>query len=55
MALQEVWAGDGTTQADELAEAMQMLVEGVHLAGKPVGGVHPSDHLAVVADLRWRG
>jgi len=30
-------------------------VEGVQLAGEPVAGVHPSDHLAVIADLRWRG
>jgi endonuclease/exonuclease/phosphatase family metal-dependent hydrolase len=36
-------------------EDQQVLVEGVQLAGEPVGGVHPSDHLAVVADLRWRG
>jgi endonuclease/exonuclease/phosphatase family metal-dependent hydrolase len=36
-------------------EDQQVLVEGVRLAGEPEGGVHPSDHLAVVADLRWRG
>jgi endonuclease/exonuclease/phosphatase family metal-dependent hydrolase len=36
-------------------EDQQVLVEGVQLAGEPVGGVHPSDHLAVIADLRWRG
>jgi endonuclease/exonuclease/phosphatase family metal-dependent hydrolase len=36
-------------------EGQQVLVEGVRLAGDPVGGVHPSDHRAVVADLRWRG
>jgi endonuclease/exonuclease/phosphatase family metal-dependent hydrolase len=36
-------------------EDQQVLVEGVQLAGDPVGGVHPSDHRAVVADLRWRG
>jgi endonuclease/exonuclease/phosphatase family metal-dependent hydrolase len=36
-------------------EDQQVLVEGVRLAGEPVEGVHPSDHLAVVADLRWRG
>lgn len=36
-------------------EDQQVLVEGVRLAGEPVDGVHPSDHLAVVADLRWRG
>jgi endonuclease/exonuclease/phosphatase family metal-dependent hydrolase len=36
-------------------EDQQVLVEGVQLAGDPVGGLHPSDHRAVVADLRWRG
>lgn len=36
-------------------EDQQVMVEGVQLAGEPVGGVHPSDHRAVVADLRWRG
>ena len=36
-------------------EDQQVLVEGVRLAGEPIGGLHPSDHLAVVADLRWRG
>jgi endonuclease/exonuclease/phosphatase family metal-dependent hydrolase len=36
-------------------EDQQVLVEAVRLAGEPVGGVHPSDHRAVVADLRWRG
>jgi endonuclease/exonuclease/phosphatase family metal-dependent hydrolase len=36
-------------------EDQHVLVEGVELAGRPVDGVHPSDHLAVVADLRWRG
>jgi len=36
-------------------EDQQVLVEGVRLAGEPVGGIHPSDHRAVVADLRWRG
>ncbi|MEU4564912.1 endonuclease/exonuclease/phosphatase family protein [Actinoplanes sp. NPDC023936] len=35
-------------------EDQQVLVEGVRLAGDPVGGVFPSDHRAVVADLRWR-
>lgn len=35
-------------------EDQQVLVEGVQLAGEPVGGVFPSDHRAVVADLRWR-
>jgi endonuclease/exonuclease/phosphatase family metal-dependent hydrolase len=36
-------------------EDQQVLVERVELAGKPVDGVYPSDHRAVVADLRWRG
>ncbi|WP_214408285.1 endonuclease/exonuclease/phosphatase family protein [Pseudonocardia lacus] len=36
-------------------EDQHVLVEGVRMAGEPVGGIHPSDHLAVVADLRWRG
>jgi endonuclease/exonuclease/phosphatase family metal-dependent hydrolase len=36
-------------------EDQHVLVEGVQLAGEAVGGVHPSDHRAVVADLRWRG
>jgi endonuclease/exonuclease/phosphatase family metal-dependent hydrolase len=36
-------------------EDQQVLVEGVHLAGDAVDGVYPSDHRAVVADLRWRG
>ncbi|GHJ53091.1 hypothetical protein Nm8I071_23980 [Nonomuraea sp. TT08I-71] len=36
-------------------EGQQVLVEAVQLAGEPAGGVHPSDHRAVVADLRWRG
>ncbi|MBB4956971.1 endonuclease/exonuclease/phosphatase family protein [Micromonospora polyrhachis] len=36
-------------------EDQQVLVEGVQLAGEPVSGVHPSDHRAVVADLRWHG
>jgi endonuclease/exonuclease/phosphatase family metal-dependent hydrolase len=35
-------------------EDQHVLVEGVQLAGEPVAGVHPSDHRAVVADLRWR-
>jgi endonuclease/exonuclease/phosphatase family metal-dependent hydrolase len=34
-------------------EDQQVLVEGVQLAGEPVGGIHPSDHRAVIADLRW--
>jgi endonuclease/exonuclease/phosphatase family metal-dependent hydrolase len=36
-------------------EDQQVLVEGVRLAGDPVDGLFPSDHRAVVADLRWRG
>lgn len=36
-------------------EDQHVLVEGVRLAGEPVGGVHPSDHRPVIADLRWRG
>jgi endonuclease/exonuclease/phosphatase family metal-dependent hydrolase len=36
-------------------EDQHVLVEGVQLAGEPVHGIHPSDHRAVVADLRWRG
>ena len=36
-------------------ENQQVLVEGVQLAGDAVEGIFPSDHRAVVADLRWRG
>jgi endonuclease/exonuclease/phosphatase family metal-dependent hydrolase len=36
-------------------EDQHVLVEAVHLAGEAVDGVYPSDHRAVVADLRWRG
>lgn len=36
-------------------EDQHVLVEGVQIAGDPIGGIHPSDHRAVVADLRWRG
>jgi endonuclease/exonuclease/phosphatase family metal-dependent hydrolase len=36
-------------------EDQHVLVEGVHISGDPVDGVYPSDHRAVVADLRWRG
>ena len=36
-------------------EDQQVIVEGVALAGDAVDGVFPSDHRAVVADLRWRG
>jgi endonuclease/exonuclease/phosphatase family metal-dependent hydrolase len=34
-------------------EDQQVVVDGVRIAGDPVGGVFPSDHRAVVADLRW--
>jgi endonuclease/exonuclease/phosphatase family metal-dependent hydrolase len=34
-------------------EDQHVQVEGVQLAGDPVDGVFPSDHRAVVADLRW--
>lgn len=36
-------------------EDQHVLVEGVLLAGESVAGLYPSDHRAVVADLRWRG
>lgn len=36
-------------------EGQQVVVEGLHVTGDVVNGVHPSDHRAVVADLRWRG
>jgi endonuclease/exonuclease/phosphatase family metal-dependent hydrolase len=32
---------------------MRILVESAFLAGEPVEGVYPSDHQAVVCDLRW--
>jgi endonuclease/exonuclease/phosphatase family metal-dependent hydrolase len=32
---------------------MRVLVESANLAGEPVGGLYPSDHQAVVCDLRW--
>ena len=35
-------------------EGQQVLVESAALAGDPVDGVFPSDHRAVVCDLRWR-
>lgn len=35
-------------------EDQRVIVEGVQLAGEAVDGVYPSDHRAVVADLRWR-
>jgi endonuclease/exonuclease/phosphatase family metal-dependent hydrolase len=35
-------------------EGQQVLVESAVLAGDAVGGVLPSDHRAVVCDLRWR-
>jgi hypothetical protein len=36
-------------------EDQHVLVDGVRLAGDAVDGVYPSDHRAVIADLRWRG
>jgi len=36
-------------------EDQDVIVEGVQLVGAAVDGVFPSDHRAVVADLRWRG
>jgi hypothetical protein len=39
----------------DLNAAVGSPVDAVRLAGEPVGGVFPSDHKAVVADLRWRG
>jgi endonuclease/exonuclease/phosphatase family metal-dependent hydrolase len=36
-------------------EDQHVVIEGVHIAGEPVDGVCPSDHRAVVADLRWHG
>lgn len=32
---------------------MRIIVESASLAGAPVDGVYPSDHQAVVCDLRW--
>jgi endonuclease/exonuclease/phosphatase family metal-dependent hydrolase len=32
---------------------MRIAVESVGLVGEPVDGMHPSDHQAVVCDLRW--
>jgi endonuclease/exonuclease/phosphatase family metal-dependent hydrolase len=32
---------------------MRILVESATLAGAPMDGVYPSDHQAVVCDLRW--
>jgi endonuclease/exonuclease/phosphatase family metal-dependent hydrolase len=31
----------------------RVVVESARLAGAPVAGLHPSDHQAVVCDLRW--
>jgi len=36
-------------------EDQHVLVEGVQVAGEAQDGVFPSDHRAVIADLRWRG
>ena len=35
-------------------EDQQVIVEGIALAGEAVNGIFPSDHRAVIADLRWR-
>lgn len=35
-------------------EDQLITVEQVRIAGDPVDGIHPSDHRAVVVDLRWR-
>ncbi|WP_161606053.1 endonuclease/exonuclease/phosphatase family protein [Microlunatus speluncae] len=35
-------------------EDQEVIVEGVRIAGDPVAGTYPSDHRAVIADLRWR-
>ena len=36
------------------AEGQHVLVESAVLVGDAVDGVFPSDHRAVVCDLRWR-
>jgi endonuclease/exonuclease/phosphatase family metal-dependent hydrolase len=36
-------------------EDQHVLVEGVSIVGDAVDGVFPSDHRAVLVDLRWRG
>jgi endonuclease/exonuclease/phosphatase family metal-dependent hydrolase len=36
-------------------EDQHVIVEHAQLAGEAVSGTFPSDHRAVVADLRWRG
>jgi endonuclease/exonuclease/phosphatase family metal-dependent hydrolase len=36
-------------------EDQHVIVEGIRIVGDPVDGVYPSDHRAVIADLRWRG
>jgi hypothetical protein len=50
------WSTSASTTSSSRAgrEDQQVLVEGVELQGDPVDGVYPSDHRAVVADLRWR-
>jgi endonuclease/exonuclease/phosphatase family metal-dependent hydrolase len=35
-------------------EGQLVIVPGVHIGGQPVDGIYPSDHRAVVVDLRWR-
>jgi endonuclease/exonuclease/phosphatase family metal-dependent hydrolase len=36
-------------------EDQHVIVEAARIVGDAVDGVVPSDHRAVVADLRWRG
>jgi endonuclease/exonuclease/phosphatase family metal-dependent hydrolase len=36
-------------------EGQHVIVEATRIVGDAVDGVFPSDHRAVVADLRWRG
>jgi endonuclease/exonuclease/phosphatase family metal-dependent hydrolase len=36
-------------------EGQHVIVEATRIVGSAVDGVFPSDHRAVVADLRWRG
>ena len=35
-------------------EDQQVIIEGVTLGGEAVDGIFPSDHRAVIVDLRWR-
>lgn len=36
-------------------EDQHVVVDDVRIVGEAVDGIYPSDHRAVVADLRWRG